>query len=132
LINSKQTITSSKTICNEKKTLWMQITFHCKPRFGFVGAPTKSPWNLDLYLVVDYKHMKAIDGDYNVRVGYWASRNNLQEYKVYVTIKWRGGHHHMSKTAGKHTNEECRQDYKYPNFHKNLRMYEQKHMTLLI
>jgi len=43
-----------------------------------------------------------------------------------------GGHYHMSKTTGTHTNEECRQDYKYPNFHKNLKMYEQKHMTLLI
>jgi hypothetical protein len=30
--------------------------------------------------------MKAIDVDYNVRVRYWASRNNVQEYKVYVIV----------------------------------------------
>jgi hypothetical protein len=30
--------------------------------------------------------MKGIDTDYNVRVGYWALRNNVQEYKVYVTM----------------------------------------------
>jgi hypothetical protein len=47
-------------------------------------------------------------------------------------IKRRRGHHHISKTAGTHTNEECLQDCKYPIFHKNLRMYEQKHMKLLI
>jgi hypothetical protein len=28
--------------------------------------------------------MKAIDANYNVRMGYWASRNNVPEYKVYV------------------------------------------------
>jgi hypothetical protein len=30
--------------------------------------------------------MKAINADYSVRVGYWASRNNVQEYKVYVVV----------------------------------------------
>jgi hypothetical protein len=30
--------------------------------------------------------MKVIDADYSVRVGYWASRNNVQKYKVYVTM----------------------------------------------
>ncbi len=47
-------------------------------------------------------------------------------------IEWKGGHHHMPKTTRMHTNEEWRQDSKYPIFHKNLKMYEQKHMTLLI
>jgi hypothetical protein len=32
--------------------------------------------------------MKAIDAEYSVRVGYWASRNNVQEYKMYITIIW--------------------------------------------
>jgi hypothetical protein len=32
--------------------------------------------------------MKAIDAYYNVRVRYWASRNNVQECKVYVTMIW--------------------------------------------
>jgi hypothetical protein len=45
-----------------------------------------TPQNLDLYLVMDHKHMKAIDANYNVRVGYWASKNNVQEYKIYVTM----------------------------------------------
>jgi hypothetical protein len=30
--------------------------------------------------------MKAINANYSVRVGYWASRNNVQEYKVYVVV----------------------------------------------
>jgi len=47
-------------------------------------------------------------------------------------IKQREGHRHISKTTRTHTNEECQQDCKYPIFHENLRMYEQKHMTLLI
>jgi hypothetical protein len=32
--------------------------------------------------------MKVVDVDYNVKVGYWESRNNMQEYKVYVTVIW--------------------------------------------
>jgi hypothetical protein len=49
-------------------------------------TPTTTPRNLDLYLVVDHRHMKGIDANYSVRVGYWASRNNMQEYKVYVIV----------------------------------------------
>ncbi len=30
--------------------------------------------------------MKAINANYSVRVGYWALRNNVQEYKVYVVM----------------------------------------------
>jgi hypothetical protein len=30
--------------------------------------------------------MKMIDAEYGVRMGYWALRNNVQEYKVYATI----------------------------------------------
>jgi hypothetical protein len=48
--------------------------------------PTKTPQDLDQYLGVDLKQMKVIDVDYNVRVGYWASRNDMQEYKVYVAM----------------------------------------------
>jgi hypothetical protein len=32
--------------------------------------------------------MKAIDANYSVSVGYWALRNNVQEYKVYVIVIW--------------------------------------------
>jgi len=32
--------------------------------------------------------MKAIDANYSVSVGYWALRNIVQEYKVYVTVIW--------------------------------------------
>jgi hypothetical protein len=56
----------------------MQITFHCKPRFGTMRTPTRTPRDLNLYLIMDHRHMKTIDADYNVRVGYWASRNNMQ------------------------------------------------------
>jgi len=48
--------------------------------------PTRTPWDLDLYLIVDHRHMKVIDADYNVRMGYWALRNNMKEYKDYVTM----------------------------------------------
>jgi len=40
-----------------------------------------TPQDLDLYLVMDHKQMKAIDADYNVRMGYWAYKNNMQKYK---------------------------------------------------
>ncbi len=29
-----------------------------------------------------------MDAEYNVRMGYWASRNNLKEYKVYAIVIW--------------------------------------------
>jgi hypothetical protein len=35
---------------------------------------------------MDKKQIKMIDANYIVRMGYWASRNNVQEYKVYVTM----------------------------------------------
>jgi hypothetical protein len=34
----------------------------------------------------------------------------------------------MFETTRTHINENHEQDYKYPIFHKNLKMYEQKHM----
>jgi hypothetical protein len=55
---------------------------HCKLSFGIVKMFIKTPQNLDLYLAVDKKYMKTIDANYSVRVGYWALRNNVQEYKV--------------------------------------------------
>jgi hypothetical protein len=30
----------------------------------------------------------VIDVDYNVKMGYWASKNNVQEYKVFMTMIW--------------------------------------------
>jgi hypothetical protein len=33
---------------------------------------------------MDQIQMKVKDADYNVRMRYWASRNNVQEYKVYA------------------------------------------------
>jgi hypothetical protein len=32
--------------------------------------------------------MKVIDANYNVRMGYWALRNNMKEYKAYATVIW--------------------------------------------
>ncbi len=77
MINSKWTRTSSEIICHEKEAQWTQIAFHCKGKLGIVKMPIRFPRDLDLYLVVDHKQMKAIDADYNVRVGYWALRNNV-------------------------------------------------------
>ncbi len=39
--------------------------------------PTKIPQNLDVYPIVDQRHMKTIDANYIVKVGYWALRNNM-------------------------------------------------------
>ncbi len=66
----------------------MQIVFHCKAMFGTIRMPTRIPRDLDLYPVVDHRYMKAIDANYTVKVGYWALKNNVQEYKVYVTMIW--------------------------------------------
>jgi hypothetical protein len=44
------------------------------------------PRDLDLYPAVDHRQIEAIDVNYSVKVGYWASRNNVQEYKLYVTM----------------------------------------------
>jgi hypothetical protein len=32
--------------------------------------------------------MKTIDAKYNVRMGYWAIRNNVKEYKIYAIVIW--------------------------------------------
>ncbi len=64
----------------------MQKAFHCKSMFRAMRTLTKTPRNLDLYLVVDQRQMKVIDVDYSVKVDYWASRNNAHEYKVYATM----------------------------------------------
>jgi len=47
---------------------------------------TRTPRDLDLYSIMDQKQTKVIDANYSVRVGYWASKNNLQEFKVYATM----------------------------------------------
>jgi hypothetical protein len=46
-----------------------------------------TPHDLDLYLVVEKKEMKSIDVEYQVQVGYWATNNHLQDYKIYVILK---------------------------------------------
>ncbi len=45
-----------------------------------------TPQNLDLYLAMDHRQMKAIDANYNVKMEYWASGNKVQNYKVYVIM----------------------------------------------
>jgi hypothetical protein len=30
--------------------------------------------------------MEAIDARYNIKMGYWALRNDIQKYKVYATM----------------------------------------------
>jgi hypothetical protein len=39
--------------------------------------PTRTSGDLDVYLVAYQRYMKAIDVDYNVRMGFWASKNNV-------------------------------------------------------
>ncbi len=59
---------------------------HCKCGFGNGRMFVRTPPNLDLYPIVDQRQMKMIDAKYNVRVGYWALRNKVQEYKVYAIV----------------------------------------------
>ncbi len=46
----------------------------------------RTPQDLDLYPVVEKKEMKSINAKYQVQVGYWVARNNLQDYKIYATM----------------------------------------------
>jgi hypothetical protein len=49
---------------------------------------TRTPKDLHLYPIVHQKQMKMIDAKYSLRMGYWASRNNVHEYKVYAIVIW--------------------------------------------
>ncbi len=60
--------------------------FHCKCSFGNVKMSIKTPIGLDLYPRVDHRQMKVIDVENNVRMGYWASKNSVQEYKMYAIV----------------------------------------------
>ncbi len=86
--NSKWTKTSLEIVCDEKKAQWMSTLFHCKGKNAIVRMLARTPRDLDLYPTMDHIQMKVVTADYNVRVGYWASRNNVEEYKVYVTMIW--------------------------------------------
>jgi hypothetical protein len=66
----------------------MSTLFHCKGKNAIVRMLARTPRDLDLYPTMDHIQMKVVTADYNVRVGYWASRNNVEEYKVYVTMIW--------------------------------------------
>jgi hypothetical protein len=46
----------------------------------------RTPQDLNLNLVVEKKKMKPINAKYQVQVGYWAVRNHLQDYKIYVMV----------------------------------------------
>jgi hypothetical protein len=43
---------------------------HCKHRFGIMKMYAGILGDLNMYLVVDQRHMKVIDAHYNARVGY--------------------------------------------------------------
>jgi hypothetical protein len=40
---------------------------------------------LDLYPIVKKKELKSVDAKFQIEVGYWASTNHLQDYKIYET-----------------------------------------------
>jgi hypothetical protein len=48
--------------------------FHCKYKFRTMKMFSITPQGLDLYPVMDHRQMKVIDGDYNVRMVYKASK----------------------------------------------------------
>ncbi len=64
-------------VCNEKGAGWTQRVSHFKYRFGTLRMFAIILWDLDLYPAMDQKQMRAIDANYNVRVGYCASKNNM-------------------------------------------------------
>jgi hypothetical protein len=41
---------------------------------------------LDDYPLVDRRELKSIDAEFQEKVGYWASYNHLQDYKIYGTL----------------------------------------------
>ncbi len=46
--------------------------FHCKYSFRTMNMLVITSQDLDLYPIMDHRQMKAIDVDYNVKMGYWA------------------------------------------------------------
>ncbi len=46
--------------------------FHCKYSFITMNMLVITSQDLDLYPIMDHRQMKAIDVDYNVKMGYWA------------------------------------------------------------
>jgi hypothetical protein len=41
---------------------------------------------LEYYPSVEKKELKSIDEEFKAEVGYWASFNHLQDYKIYKTM----------------------------------------------
>jgi hypothetical protein len=62
--------------------------FHYKHRFGIVRMAIRILGDLHLCPAMDQRHMKIIYEESNVRMGYWASKNNMKEYTVYATVIW--------------------------------------------
>jgi hypothetical protein len=46
----------------------------------------QTPSNLDLYPPIDKSELKKVDAEFQAEVGYWASTNHLQDYKIYGTL----------------------------------------------
>jgi hypothetical protein len=42
--------------------------------------------NLDLYPFVPKKKLKSVDVELYAKVGYWASINHFQDYKIYAIV----------------------------------------------
>lgn len=86
MINVKWAKTSSMIICNEKRHGGMQKgdakKILCNCSFWNVIMLIIIPRDLDLYPIANEKQMKLVDAHYNVRVEYWALKNNVHEYKV--------------------------------------------------
>ncbi len=73
------------SVCNEKKhggqkknSLQAQVWNH--------ENACQNLGDLNLYPTVDQIYMKAIYANYNVRMGYYASKTNVQEDKVYAIV----------------------------------------------
>jgi hypothetical protein len=57
-------------------------------RYPYPHYSCRTPSNLGLYLFVEKRQLKSVDGEFQAKVGYWASTNHLQDYKIYgIVIK---------------------------------------------
>lgn len=58
-------------------------TFHYKCSVWAMTMPSRISKKLDLYPTLDQRVMKATNVDSNVKVGYWASKNHVQEQSLH-------------------------------------------------
>jgi hypothetical protein len=72
--------------CHEFFARFLHFQLLCSILKKTTDMAYRTPQNLDLYPIVGKKEMKSIDVEYEIQIGYWATRNHLQDYKIYATM----------------------------------------------